>query len=169
MMSMDGHDGVMPVAEARAGLSSLLREFRAKGASAAPVVIGSHRKPEAALIPYAALASLQAAADAVAGRSGEHAAPVLDELRRRKPLIERLARANRIRSVEVFGSVARGEEGAESDVDLLVVPESDASLFDLAQFELDMESLLERRVDVVSRRSLDPLRDREVLEQATAL
>ena len=174
MTTTDGEgaetDRVIPVAEARAGLSSLLRDFRTKGASATPVVIGSHRKPEAALLPYEALASLRAAADrAAGGGGGERSARVLDELHRRKPLIERLARANRIRSVEVFGSVARREERTESDVDLLVIPESDASLFDLAQFELDMESLLERRVDVVSRRSLDPLRDREVLEQAIAL
>ncbi|MUN08148.1 hypothetical protein GLX25_13590 [Agromyces luteolus] len=91
---------------------------------------------------------------------------MLDVLHRRKPLIERLARANRIRSVQVFGSVARGDETPESDVDLLVDPDPDASLFDLAQFELDLESLLDRPVVVVSRRALDPKRDRAVLAEA---
>lgn len=37
--------------EARTGLSGHLREFRALGAAAAPVIIGDRRKPEAALIP----------------------------------------------------------------------------------------------------------------------
>ncbi|MTH70109.1 hypothetical protein GJ743_17200 [Agromyces bracchium] len=152
----------MPVAVARAGLSGLLREFRARGAEARPVVIGSHRKPEAVLVPFAALGTPSSAVE----RAPE---PVLDLLHRRKPLIERLARANRIRSVQVFGSVARGDETEDSDVDLLVDPDPDASLFDLAQFELDLESLLDRAVDVVSRRSLDPKRDRAVLAEAVDL
>ncbi|MBM7505905.1 nucleotidyltransferase domain-containing protein [Agromyces aurantiacus] len=153
---------VVPVAEARAGLSSILRDFRARGKDAGTVVIGSHRRPEAVLLPYEAFTSLSSA------DAGAHAS-TLELLRRRKPLIERLARANRIRSVFVFGSVGRGEETAESDVDLLVDPEPDASLFDLAQFELDLEALLDRPVDVVSRRSLDPERDRAVLHEAVEL
>jgi predicted nucleotidyltransferase len=46
----------------------------------------------------------------------------VDDLRRRRALLERLARANRIASVQVFGSVARGDETPSSDVDLLVEP-----------------------------------------------
>ncbi|MFE5670940.1 nucleotidyltransferase domain-containing protein [Agromyces sp. NPDC056523] len=153
---------VLPVAEARAGLSRILRDFRARGTDAENVIIGSHRRPEAVLIPYETFASFS---------SGGPGAPTpsLEVLRRRKPLIERLARANRIGSVRVFGSVARGDDTAESDIDLLVDPEADASLFDLAQFALDLESLLDRPVDVVSRRSLDPHRDRAVLDEAVEL
>ncbi|KQZ09816.1 hypothetical protein ASD23_13375 [Agromyces sp. Root1464] len=94
---------------------------------------------------------------------------MLDDLRRRRTLVARLARANRIASVQVFGSVARGEETASSDIDLLVTPADDASLFDLAQFELDLEAVFERPVDVVSSRSLDPERDRAVLDSAIDL
>jgi predicted nucleotidyltransferase len=153
---------VVPVTEARAGLSTVLRDFRSRGAAARPVVIGSHRRPEAVLLPYETFATLSAADAGSALRA-------LDLLRHRKPLIERLARANRIRSVRVFGSVARGDETEESDIDLLVEPEPDASLFDLAQFELDLEALLERPVDVVSRRSLNWNRDRAVLNEAVEL
>ncbi|WP_438853915.1 nucleotidyltransferase domain-containing protein [Agromyces sp. M3QZ16-3] len=153
---------VVPVAEARAGLSGLLRQFRAHGAAANPIVIGSHRKPEAVLMPYAAVGEASPAAE----RTAE---PVIDLLHRRRQLIERLARANRIGSVQVFGSVARGHETPESDIDILVDPDPDASLFDLAQFEIDLELLLERPVDVVSRRSLDPDRDRDALAEAVDL
>ena len=160
---------VMPVAEARAGLSRVLREFRDRGPDAAPVVIGSHRRPQAVLVPYERFVTSENLGKrhlVGAGQGGEH---VLDDLRRRRTLIERLARANRIASVQVFGSVARGDETPSSDVDLLVEPQDDASLFDLAQFELDMESLFERPVDVVSRRSLDVDRDRAVLDEAIDL
>lgn len=42
---------VMPSSELRAKLPSVLRTFRAQHASATPVVVGAHRKPEAAIIP----------------------------------------------------------------------------------------------------------------------
>lgn len=157
-----GTPSVVPIAEARAGLSGVLRDFRTLGSAARPVVIGSHRRPEAVLLPYETFATLSGAGLG----APQH---TLEVLRRRKALIERLARANRIRSVRVFGSVARGDDTEQSDVDLLVDPEPDASLFDLAQFELDLESLLDRPVDVVSRRSLDPERDRAVLNEAVEL
>jgi predicted nucleotidyltransferase len=160
---------VVPVAEARAALSGVLREFRDRGPDAVPVVIGSHRRPEAVLVPYERFVASQNVGERVPVNlrpTGEH---LLDDLRRRRPLIERLARANRIASVQVFGSVARGDETPSSDVDLLVEPQEDASLFDLAQFELDMELLFERPVDVVSRRSLDADRDRAILDEAIDL
>ena len=40
--------------EARSALTSTLRRFREEGAGAEPVVFGSHRKPEAVVMPYAA-------------------------------------------------------------------------------------------------------------------
>ena len=160
---------VVPVAEARAGLSSVLREFRDRP-DAEPIVIGAHRRPEAVLMPYAQFASRRADFDPSVGLPGSGSrTPALDELRRRRTLIARLARANRIALVQVFGSVARGEETASSDIDLLVTPNDDASLFDLAQFELDLEALFERPVDVVSKRSLDPEHDRDVLDSAIEL
>lgn len=70
-------------------------------------------------------------------------------------LIERLAPANHLGRVQVFGSVARGLDTPASDIDFLVAPNDDASLFDLAQFESDLEALFDREVDVVSRCALD--------------
>jgi predicted nucleotidyltransferase len=161
---------VVPVAKARAALSGVLRDFRDRGPDAAPVVIGPHRRPEAVLVPYERFLASQLAGEPGAPADTERTARrLLDELRRRRALIERLARANRIASVQVFGSVARGDETPSSDVDLLVEPQDDASLFDLAQFELDMESLFERPVDVVSRRSLHADRDQAVLDEAIDL
>ncbi|WP_307039951.1 nucleotidyltransferase family protein [Agromyces ramosus] len=121
-------------------------------------------------MPYERFVASQVAGERVppAGRQ-RTASHLLDELRRRRALIERLARANRIASVQVFGSVARGDETPSSDIDFLVEPQDDASHFDLAQFELDMESLFERPVDVVSRRALHADRDRSVLDEAIDL
>lgn len=57
-------------------------------------------------------------------------------------------------SVALFGSVARGEETPESDIDLLVSFGPGASLFDVVNIEFDVQDLLGCKVDVVSRRAL---------------
>jgi len=155
---------VLAVSDSRAQLTGILRRFRAAEASgdeAQAVVIGSHRRPEAVLVPMAQFREL-----ADGPRPGT---PLLPELRRRRVVIDRLARANHITRVRVFGSVARGSDGAASDIDILADPSDDATLFDLAQFEMDLEALLERPVDVVSSRSLDPGRDARILDEAVSL
>lgn len=54
----------------------------------------------------------------------------------------------------VFGSVMRGEEDPNSDIDVLVEFKEDASLFDLVGLALFLEEKLNRKVDVVSKRAL---------------
>lgn len=68
--------------------------------------------------------------------------------------IQRAAAESGAGSVRIFGSVARGEERAESDVDFLVALEPGRSLLDLARLELRLEELLGRSVDVVTEAGL---------------
>lgn len=66
----------------------------------------------------------------------------------------------------VFGSRARKDARPESDLDLLVTFDSEASLFDLVGLELDLKDRLGLKVDIVTPGSLKPrLRDR-ILESA---
>ncbi|MDR2987131.1 MAG: type II toxin-antitoxin system Phd/YefM family antitoxin [Nocardiopsaceae bacterium] len=44
---------VHPLSEVRARLSGILARFRREGSAAEPVAFGTHRKPEAVLLPYA--------------------------------------------------------------------------------------------------------------------
>jgi predicted nucleotidyltransferase len=61
----------------------------------------------------------------------------------------------------VFGSIARGEPGAGSDVDLLVEMEPGRSLMDLVGLWQDFEDLLGAHVDVLSEGGVSPfLRER---------
>jgi predicted nucleotidyltransferase len=76
--------------------------------------------------------------------------------------ILRLAAVHGARNVRVFGSVARGEQRAESDIDLLVDLDSGRSLMDLAGLLVDLETLLGGRVDVATEQMLKPrVRNRE--------
>lgn len=92
------------------------------------------------------------------------------------PLIESnrseiLALAGRhgIRDVRVFGSMARGDADDASDVDLLVSLPPDKTGLALGGLLMDVQDLLQRRVEVVTERGLHPaLRDR-VLREAQPL
>ena len=72
-------------------------------------------------------------------------------------------------SVRVFGSVARGDSGAESDVDLLVKMEEGRSLLDLSAMTLDLKELLGVNVDVVSEDGLYWFLRRKILKEAMPL
>lgn len=72
------------------------------------------------------------------------------------------------RAARVIGSVARGESGPESDVDILVQLEPGRTLLDQAAIQLDLEEMLGRRVDVVTERGLRAsIRDRVLREALT--
>ena len=86
--------------------------------------------------------------------------PTIERLRRVRAPILAAAASRGLSDVRVFGSVARGTAGSESDVDLLVHPASHASVFDLAGFMVDVEDLLGIRVDVVSDRGHGPTMER---------
>jgi predicted nucleotidyltransferase len=92
-----------------------------------------------------------------------------DILRSKRREVLDLAAKHGASRIRVFGSVARGDAGPDSDVDLLVAMDDDRSLLDLIGLGQDLQELLGRKVDVVSERGLSAhLRDR-VLAEAVAL
>lgn len=94
---------------------------------------------------------------------------LLDELiARREEVLACLAR-HRASNPRVFGSVARGEEGADSDIDLLVEFDVAASLFDAFALQDDLEALLARRVEVATAAGLHPLIRAQIVREACAL
>jgi predicted nucleotidyltransferase len=72
-------------------------------------------------------------------------------------------------NVLLFGSVARGDESAESDIDLLVDVTGETTPWFPASLIADLEQLLGRPVQVVIRRSLSPLIRESVLREAVPL
>ncbi len=73
------------------------------------------------------------------------------------------------RNVRVFGSVARGDSGTASDLDLLVKMDEGRSLLDLSGLLLDLRELLDIKVDVVSEDGLYWLLKRRILKEARPL
>ena len=90
------------------------------------------------------------------------------DVRRHREEIVRIARANRATRVRVFGSVARGTDTPDSDIDLLVAFDDEATVLDQAALVEELERLLHRHVDVVSEGALRP-RDEHIRGEAVAL
>lgn len=75
-----------------------------------------------------------------------------------------------VASLDVFGSVARGEDGAGSDVDLLYVLKPGVRLgFRLFDLEDELTDLFGRPVDLVARRSVNKYLREQVLADAQPL
>ncbi len=71
-----------------------------------------------------------------------------------------------VRSLALFGSVARGEDRPESDIDLLVEFNRPTSLFELFAIRRRLEAILGHRVDLVPRDGLKPRMRDAVLREA---
>lgn len=86
--------------------------------------------------------------------------------------IKAAAAANGATAIALVGSVARGEDGPDSDYDFLATFDRAASLFDRAGLALALEDLLENDVDIISRAGLKPTKragHRAILAEAIPL
>jgi predicted nucleotidyltransferase len=82
--------------------------------------------------------------------------PSIDALKGRREAILAVAERRHASRVRVFGSVARGDAGPSSDVDLLVDFDTEASLLDQVGLTQDLEALLGMHVDIISTGGLGP-------------
>jgi predicted nucleotidyltransferase len=83
--------------------------------------------------------------------------------------IKLIAREHGALNVRLFGSVVRGEDRADSDIDLLVDVGPTTSSWFPAGLILDLEELLGRNVEVVTERALNPHLREHVLAEAVEL
>jgi predicted nucleotidyltransferase len=61
-----------------------------------------------------------------------------------------------VRRVDLFGSVARGDERPESDIDLVVRFERPRSLLEIVQLERRLSQALGRKVDLLTEKAISP-------------
>jgi uncharacterized protein len=93
----------------------------------------------------------------------------LEEVRFHRTEIIGLGERFGVRNIRIFGSVARGEAGQDSDLDLLVDVDRGHGYFDMAGFALGVEDQLGVFTQVATPRGLkERIRDR-VLREAVAL
>lgn len=88
------------------------------------------------------------AGGAARSRNAPELAKVIGAIRSIRDALEREG----VEHLDIFGSVARGDAGPESDVDVIVTPRADArfSLFNLSAVGSSLEDALARKVDIVT-------------------
>ena len=91
------------------------------------------------------------------------------EVNDKRESVIHIAAKHGARNVRIFGSVARGDAGPSSDLDLLVDLDPGRSLFDLGGLLMDLQEFLDCRVDVITERGLRPRLREQVLREAIPL
>jgi len=95
----------------------------------------------------------------------------LEQLRSESTTIAKICVRYKVAELSVFGSTARGDAGQDSDIDLLVVFQSDAAIGLIAfnRLRRELEEGLGRKVDLVPKDGLKPIIRDEVLSEAQLL
>lgn len=86
-----------------------------------------------------------------------------------KALKPEITERYRVKGLELFGSIVRGEQKEVSDIDVLVDFAEGADMFDLVGLGLFLEEKLNRKVDVVPKRALKTELRATVLAEAVAV
>ena len=84
-------------------------------------------------------------------------------------VLRKICQQNDIKMLAVFGSVARGEDTPESDIDLLVKLKKPIGLWDFIRLEDDFVEVFGRKVDLATEESLHPLIKQNVLKDLKIL
>ncbi len=87
-------------------------------------------------------------------------------IRQKKNEILSIVRQHGIRRIRIFGSVARGDETPQSDIDFLVDLEEGCTLFDLGGALVELQKLLGRKVDIVTERGLHWYLREKIIKEA---
>lgn len=93
----------------------------------------------------------------------------LERIQQQKKNILAIARQHGLIRLRLFGSVVRGEETPQSDIDLLVDLEPGRSMFDLGGALIQLQELLRRKVDIVTEGGLHWYLKEKIMQEAVPL
>ncbi len=89
-----------------------------------------------------------------------------EALARHRDAVRTIAESHNVRNVRVFGSSLRGTDKEGSDLDLLVEPTSETSLFDIGAIRHELKQLLGLPVDVLTPMALPEKFRQRVIDEA---
>ena len=80
--------------------------------------------------------------------------------------VREIALRHRVRNIRVFGSVLRGEDTEDSDLDILVEPTAETTLMDIGAIRFELRELLGVNVDVLTPNALPDSFKEQILIEA---
>ncbi len=90
-------------------------------------------------------------------------------LQQHRDEVRRIALSHRVANVRVFGSALHGNDTDDSDLDLLVEPTTETTLFDIARIQVEVARLLNISVDVLTPNALPDKFRAQVMSEAVAV
>ena len=87
-------------------------------------------------------------------------------LQQHRDEVRRIVLSHRVAGVRVFGSALHGDDAEDSDLDLLVEPTSETTLFDIAKIQIEVARLLNVSVDVLTPNALPDKFRAQVMSEA---
>jgi len=87
-----------------------------------------------------------------------------EALKLHRDRIREIALSHRVTNPRVFGSVLRGEDTEDSDLDILVEPTKETTLMDIGAIQFELTELLHISIDVLTPRAL-PEKFRHIVVQ----
>jgi len=173
MLELPSAGALLRTARTRAGLSQTELAARAGVTQSVISVYESGRRQPAlstlAALVEAAGSRLDVTVRRPPARLSGLSGPLGRRLRRNRVAVLRAAAARDVTISGVFGSVARGEDRPDSDVDLLVTVQPGVGLFELGRLAAELQELLDARVDLVPAADLKPGVRRDVFADLVAL
>lgn len=88
-----------------------------------------------------------------------------NEIMKLKPKIVKTLKKHGIKKAGIFGSFVRGEQNKNSDVDILILPPKEMSLFSFVGVRLELENKVGKKIDLVSYRGLHPMLKKRILNE----
>jgi uncharacterized protein len=89
-----------------------------------------------------------------------------EALQSHREKIRKIILSHRVVNARVFGSVARGEDTEYSDLDILVEPTHETTLFDIAAIRYELRELLQVQVDVLTPKALPKKHRDSIIKEA---
>ena len=90
----------------------------------------------------------------------------IEEIKRK---ILSILKRYKVKKAGIFGSVVRGEENKESDIDILVEIVDRMSLLDFAGLKLELEEALGQRVDLGEYSTIKPIIKEQILSEEVSI
>ncbi len=86
-----------------------------------------------------------------------------------KNIIVPILKSYEVTKAGIFGSLARGEETDDSDIDILVEIKSNYSLLKFIELKIKLEEVLGKKIDLVEYDFVNPLIKENILKEEIAL
>ncbi len=93
----------------------------------------------------------------------------MQNLQQYQQIILPVLKRHMVKHAAIFGSVAKGKTTADSDIDLLIEPAKDFTIFKMLLLEQEIATLLNCKVDLIEYSALKPSIKDEVLRSAITI